>query len=909
MLDILYTLIIFPISALIETCYFVIFEVSRNAGLSIFGVSFVVSLCTLPLYFMAEKHEKVERTLRARLQPKIDKIKAVFSGDKQYMMLSTLYRQNHYHPVYALRNTFGLFIQIPFFIAAYSYLSQLETLTGTPFFFIRDLGAPDKLLSIGGGGGRINVLPILMTAINCISGTIYTKGFPLRDKLQLYGMALVFLVLLYNSPAALVLYWKFNNIFSLLKNSVQKIKNAKTNVLRCAFVFLFVFDVYLIFFYSRKSYGRWIFAGWILAVILSGILVSPFLLHILKKSLRNRGLSPDIYAVSFPKKSYILSSAILWLLIGIIIPSSLIASSVQEFCFIESYSSPFPFLFNTALQSAGIFLFWSICIFLLFPPTIQFVFQAVMAFFCAAAIADTFLVPESYGFLTTMFIFSEAFQYPATDPLFIWNGVLLAALFVVLFFVFLLRKKNILLAFQIIAALSFVGFGAVNIYAIERDYVKYKSVQVQLNTDSSAVQSVYSFTRSGKNTVVLFMDAAISSYVPFIFEEKPELLPLFSGFTWYPNCASFANHTMVGALPLYGGYEYTPTEVNKRSDTTLIEKQTEAYLLLPLLFDKAGFSVTITDPPFDNYQKTNLSIFEAYPQIHAENLMDKYTPLWLQEHPGVTQVSIATILKRNMLYFSFFKTAPLPVRLILYNNGNWLSTKETNTQGELTIKTLSTYALFDLLPQLTEFNNTQNSFMFIYELLPHEPAFLQAPDYVPAQGALTFNDSKFAHDGRYHVNIASFLMLGRWFAQLKENGVYDNTRIIIVADHGKHVSSQLLSNVILPNGASLQSFNPLLMVKDFNAQSDTLLVDNSFMTNADTPLLATHGIIPQPVNPFTNKVLQSDKQDGITVTTIGALSSREHSQYQYKIADNRWLRVHDNIFDSANWEAVSNPNN
>ncbi|MHC6201913.1 hypothetical protein ACYULU_01810 [Breznakiellaceae bacterium SP9] len=150
MLDFLHTLIIFPITQVIELCYYLIFRFSDNAGLSIFGVSFAVSLCTLPLYFMAEKHEAIERNIKARLSPEIAQIKAVFSGDEQYMILSTFYKQNHYHPVYALRNTFGLFIQIPFFIAAYSYLSQLEILTGTPFFFIRDLGDPDKLLSIGG---------------------------------------------------------------------------------------------------------------------------------------------------------------------------------------------------------------------------------------------------------------------------------------------------------------------------------------------------------------------------------------------------------------------------------------------------------------------------------------------------------------------------------------------------------------------------------------------------------------------------------------------------------------------------------------------------------------------------------------------------------------------------------------
>ncbi|MHC6201912.1 hypothetical protein ACYULU_01805 [Breznakiellaceae bacterium SP9] len=766
--------------------------------------------------------------------------------------------------------------------------------------------------SFPSGGNRINVLPILMTAINCISGTIYTKGFPLRDKLQLYGMALVFLVLLYNSPAALVLYWTLNNIFSLVKNSLQKIKNAKTRVLRCAFVFLFVLDVYFIFFYPGKSFGRWI-----LALILSSILVCPFLLKLIKtKVLGKTGVTGDIYKDSFPKKCFFLSSAVLFLLIGIIIPTSLIASSVSEFCFIEQYRSPFPFISNVALQSAGLFLLWPCCIFFLFSAKFQFAFQFFMAFIALFALGNTFLVPESYGFLTPMLTFSEPFQYPASSPLVIWNVVFFIVLLIALFLVFLFRKKNILLSFQIIIIISFTAFGISNIYTIEKDFVKIQAERVQSDTESNSIEPVYSFSKSGKNTVVLFIDSAISGYIPYIFEEKPELNALFSGFTWYPNCASFANHTMVGALPIYGGYEYTPAEINKRANELLVDKQTEAYLLLPLLFDKAGFSVTVTDAPFDNYQKANLSIYEKYPQIHAENIHDKYTMQWLQKHPGVNGISIATLLKQNLIKFSFFKIAPLPIRITIYDKGNWLSTKgrSTNVQGELTIATINQYAVFDLLPELTTFSDTEKgSFMFIYELLPHYPAYLQTPQYILSGEAQEKNtlesDDKnaFVLDEYYHVNMASLLMTGRWLATLKENAVYDNTRIIIVADHGKHGSSQLLSNVILPNGASLQSFNPLLMVKDFNAQSDALLIDHTFMTNADTPLLATAGIIDNPVNPFTKKPLQSAKQSGITVTTIGALSSRAHSRYRYTIAENEWLSVHDDIFDSTAWEAASAP--
>jgi hypothetical protein len=73
------------------------------------------------------------------------------------------------------------------------------------------------------GGLSINVLPILMTLINVISCVIYLKGFPLKSKIQLYGMALFFLVFLYTSPSGLVFYWTLNNLFSLGKNALSRL--------------------------------------------------------------------------------------------------------------------------------------------------------------------------------------------------------------------------------------------------------------------------------------------------------------------------------------------------------------------------------------------------------------------------------------------------------------------------------------------------------------------------------------------------------------------------------------------------------------------------------------------------------------------------------------------------------------
>lgn len=202
MMDFLYTLIILPIELLIELTFSLFYKAFKDYGLAIACISLFVSLATLPLYHVSDQMQKKERDQRKRLQPAIDRIKKSFKGDEQYMMLSTLYRQNHYHPLFVLRSSFGLLIQVPFFIAAYHFLSHLNQLNGQSFLFIRNLGRPDGLLPLG--TQSVNILPILMTVINVVAGIIYTRGFPLRDKIQLYGMAGVFLVLLYNSPAGLL---------------------------------------------------------------------------------------------------------------------------------------------------------------------------------------------------------------------------------------------------------------------------------------------------------------------------------------------------------------------------------------------------------------------------------------------------------------------------------------------------------------------------------------------------------------------------------------------------------------------------------------------------------------------------------------------------------------------------------
>ena len=225
----LYNLVISPIELVVEFVFELMFRVlgqhETNQGLAVIGVSLTISLLTLPLYRRADLVQQKERDRQKKFEPHIKRIKETFTGDERFMMLQAFYRERRYSPLSALNGSLSLLLEIPFFIAAYHFLSHLAVLDGARFGAIANLGAPDALVRIG--RFPLHLLPVVMTAINCISSAIYLKGFPLKDKLQVYGMALIFLVLLYDSPSGLVVYWTCNNVFSLVKNIFYKLKNPR----------------------------------------------------------------------------------------------------------------------------------------------------------------------------------------------------------------------------------------------------------------------------------------------------------------------------------------------------------------------------------------------------------------------------------------------------------------------------------------------------------------------------------------------------------------------------------------------------------------------------------------------------------------------------------------------------------
>lgn len=894
MADFLWTLIIYPLIQLIEISYGIWRRAFSNYGMAVIGVSFTVTLFCLPLYIIAERWQEIQRQTEKRLKPGIDRIKDAFKGDEQYMVLNTFYRQNHYHPLMALRSSIGLLIQIPFFMAAYSFLSNLEDLRGISFLFIRNMGAPDALFSIG--SFNVNILPIAMTLINIIAGAIYTKGFPIKEKIQINAMALLFLVLLYNSPSGLVLYWTMNNVFSLVKNIFYKLKNPLKVLYLSMCAGIALLDIYLLFVAGGLLYKR--AASAFAATLL--IFIPQFLRFV--KFLLDKPLKPLMENKKLCFQIFIFSSFATALFYGFVLTTSLVLSSVQEFSDIDNISSPFYFIRTVLFQSLGLFWLWPICIYFLFGKRIKTLLASFFSILLVISIVNAFFFPGSYGSLDGKLMYTNDILFQALPSLInlMVLFVISAALFAGLRFI-----PKILSSLYMILAFGFVVYPVINCVKISSGYKEYRVLASKIEAEKNTIKPVFHLSKTGKNVVLMMLDRAQSIYLKSIFDEDPELYDVFSGFTFYPNTVSYNGSTFMGGPPLFAGYEYTPDEINKRENIPLKTTITEALLMLSRIFTEQGNAhAVICDAPWANFSHIpDMSICDPYPEIEGKNLMRLYNDLWKKEHPGKfdPQPRFAINMERNLLYTSLFRSMPVATRSFIYDNGRYLGTSNIKDAGLM----LNAYVPMDYLIELTDFNAPkENSYTMIVNDMPHEADLLEPPDYTYNYNIKTYGTGKYSRGFDYCGNAGAIKLVAKWIKFLKEEGVYDNTKIIIAGDHGagNDIAKDFFEDLNLPENYRKDKLNPLFLVKEFDSEGP-LKTDYTFMTNADSASIAVKGVVENAVNPFTGKPVTNDlKKLGAKVCISDKHQPVQHKKYSLAVSDDDFYTVSDNIYKAENWK-------
>ena len=904
----LFDIIISSLIFIYDVLFTLIYRSFGNPAITIIVLSIVINLIVLPLYQRADTMQKEEQIKMKSMEGRVKQIKKAFKGDEQFMMLSAYYKECNYNPLSFMKESVPLLLQIPFFIAAYQYISSLGLPDGASFGPVCNLIEPDKLLIIG--SFSINILPVLMTVINLIAGFIYAKDSDTKLKVQIIVTALIFLILLYDSPSGLVLYWTMNNIFSLAKNIVQNqsARVQKTVKAIIAFTVLIVVEVL-----TLKSRIDTIPAETLVICSISYILATLGGEKIKSYIISHFPIVAK-HPISFPLPSLSLilfTELALCILLGLYIPSTVLCASATEFINTSSGLFNYSLLTYPLTIYIGLLLIWLTVIYYSYNTSGRILLSVFLTFSLIYSVFNQFFFTKSFGTLYTDLKYDELVRFPT--GLEIVNTI--AGILILICCLWLLAKKPILLKYlAVVITIPLILLSIRNCIIIKRSIDSTHTEVIPPEYYDGILQ----LSRNGENVIVFMLDRALGSEVPYIFDEKPELLDSYQGFVYYPNTVSLGRCTNIGAPCLFGGYEYSPDQINLRTRESISQKYNESLLLMPVLFSQNGYDVTVIDPPYAGYsENSDLSIYNDYPNVEAYSLRGKFSEDYIENELG--SYGFDDKQRHNFVMFSLFRASPVALRESIYENGEYLYNSFANDYSRTLIDNISVLNRLTILTSINE--NSSGNFLLLQNETPHNPEELTPPDYNLRTTSIDRNTDFEAyyqnrelngrtmliansiHWGHYSINVATYEELAVWLDFLKEEGVYDNTRIILVSDHG--YSIQQFPDFSLDR-IDLERFCPLLMVKDFNSHAP-FSIDNTFMTNADVPLLAMSGIIDNPVNPFTgNPITDDDKTDGVVyITNSYNWQLNEVDGNGFDLSDSEWLAVRENIYDLNNWRIVS----
>ena len=294
---------------------------------------------------------------------------------------------------------------------------------------------------------------------------------------------------------------------------------------------------------------------------------------------------------------------------------------------------------------------------------------------------------------------------------------------------------------------------------------------------------------------------------------EQEIDKIFDGFVFFPDNSSLFPRTF-SSMPTILAQEVYDENTKEAIDIYDIYdsiKRSDS-LGLPAILYRNNYQVKGTGP--DIPYITNLFPANSY---EVPKLQNKFN-----------------VTYKELVRYSIFRMAPDILKIKIYNDGEWLrnnylfnsllgtedSAFPRNTQfhdsGE------SHQALRSMVEsRITAIHTDYGYFKYMHSFLTHAPIGLDQ------KGNLLSNPARDKNT-RISNGIFIFKSLGLLFDKLKRQNVYDNTFIVIAADHG--MANDLFGRTehIFP----YHSAAALLIVKDFNKRG-SLRVDNYPTQNLD----------------------------------------------------------------------------
>jgi len=497
----------------------------------------------------------------------------------------------------------------------------------------------------------------------------------------------------------------------------------------------------------------------------------------------------------------------------------------------------------------------------------------------------TYLLPGDYGLLDVVY-FSNPGRLIGLDRLYGMKEHLLQLLEALLLvlggggLVFLFfRYGSKLFPLLIVLNLMTLGQTAANIISKPELWkirnTERSSGQAYL---PDAAETVYHFSRKG-NIVIFMLDMFTGALVPRIFDEYPELKKSFEGFVWYPNTLSVGTSTYPGLPALLAGEDYAPHKVNECEDRLMSRMLEEAYSYYPSVSREMGYEMTYVNPVYFNLEERS--------QEWGVHVVDPgvFKEYWL----NTSEEAAALNLKLSSAYYSrlfsiigLFKASPHFIRPYIYLEGRWLMQNRGQLEADHAITHL---AVMDLWNSLSYVDDGPPQFKFIDNELSHPPFSIDTDLNLEMASTFTYLSGTgydfpvVGGEMPYRSDARLLFEMARLLDWMREHNVYDQTKIVLVSDHGYNGINESWTDMpVIRNrdgrdiGGSA-GVNGLLMVKDYNS-CDDFRVDDRLMSTADTPLIA----LSLPDDPTLGE--PGDREVFVSYTPA---APEDNGRYQYDI--------------------------
>ncbi len=181
-----------------------------------YGIAIILLTILVRIIFWPLTHKSTISMRRmSEVQPLIKELQAKYKDNPQRLQqeMFALYREKKVNP---MAGCLPMLVQIPVFIALFTVLRSAVELRYASFLWISDLSEPERLFQSWFPFGGLNILPIMMAVTMALQSALTpTTGDRSQQRMMMVIMPVMMLVMFYNFPSALSLYWTLSQLISI----------------------------------------------------------------------------------------------------------------------------------------------------------------------------------------------------------------------------------------------------------------------------------------------------------------------------------------------------------------------------------------------------------------------------------------------------------------------------------------------------------------------------------------------------------------------------------------------------------------------------------------------------------------------------------------------------------------------